>query len=233
VICSPLRERAIRLGVPAETILHVPNGCDIQNIFPVPIIEARRRLGLPIDGIIVGYMGASFKADVGLMNAAFSALKKQFPEISFLWVGARPEAAAKVLDGKDGIIVVPSFKERHLNDYLASFDICWLPLQNSLANAGRWPLKLNDYLAAGKPIVATRVGDMETLVEQNEVGLAAEVTPESLAACTARLVMDSDLRAAMGQRSRALAEQRFRWEDLTREVRNYYMLAVARRNADR
>jgi glycosyltransferase involved in cell wall biosynthesis len=46
------------------------------------------------------------------------------------------------------------------NQYINSCDILWLPLLNSNANRGRLPIKLSDYATAGKPILATAVGDL-------------------------------------------------------------------------
>jgi glycosyltransferase involved in cell wall biosynthesis len=46
-----------------------------------------------------------------------------------------------------------------INPYLSACDVCWLPLCDSGANRGRFPFKLGDYMAVGKPVVATAVGD--------------------------------------------------------------------------
>ena len=48
-----------------------------------------------------------------------------------------------------------------------------LPLTDRAANRGRLPNKLLDYMAAGRPTVASPVGDIKTILEEHEVGLLA------------------------------------------------------------
>jgi len=51
-------------------------------------------------------------------------------------------------------------------DYLASFDACILPYKRNEINAANYPLKLNEYLAAGKPVVSTDFcGDLQDFLE--------------------------------------------------------------------
>ena len=109
-----------------------------------------------------------------------------------------------------------------INDYFNSCDICWLPFHDTNANRGRWPMKLNDYMAAGRPTVATAVGDVADLIRQEPIGLLAEVDPLSIAEQTARLTGDSDLRRKMGLRARELAISRFSWAALAGQLETLY-----------
>jgi glycosyltransferase involved in cell wall biosynthesis len=114
-----------------------------------------------------------------------------------------------------------------VNRYLAACDVCWLPMRDSGANRGRYPLKLNDYMAAGRPTVATSVGDVATLFTEEAIGLLAADKPEPFAVQTLRLLQDHDLRLALGQRARQVAETRFSWTRLTDELEMFYKQVVA------
>ena len=51
-----------------------------------------------------------------------------------------------------------------LADYLIASDIGWLPLRDTGADHGRFPMKLTDFMAAGLSIAATDVGDIGRLL---------------------------------------------------------------------
>ena len=106
--------------------------------------------------------------------------------------------------------------------YLSACDVCWLPLSDSGANRGRFPLKLNDYMAVGKAVVATAVGDVPTLVQRGEFGLVCPDDPAALAEGVVRLLNDRDGREAMGRNGRGLAEREFRWAQIADRLAEFY-----------
>ncbi len=113
--------------------------------------------------------------------------------------------------------------EKALNLYLACADVFWLPLEDSNANRGRFPLKLTDYLAVGRPIVATAVGDVATLLGEETAGLVSLPEPQAFAVQTLRLFNEPVLREAMGRNGRLLAEGRLNWENLAEELERFYL----------
>ena len=82
-----LHERARKLGVKPETIMLLPNGCDVDTFRPLSPAEARRQMGLPLDAPLVGYVGALFQRDAILMAQAFDHLKQQIPRARLLLAG--------------------------------------------------------------------------------------------------------------------------------------------------
>jgi glycosyltransferase involved in cell wall biosynthesis len=91
------------------------------------------------------------------------------------------------------------------------------------------PMALIEAMAAGKPVVATRVGGVPGLVEDGQSGFVVE--PDDVEAFAQRLVdllTDRKLRCKMGQRARQLAE-RFRVQTVAEQYRQlYYGLAGKR-----
>jgi glycosyltransferase involved in cell wall biosynthesis len=77
-------------------------------------------------------------------------------------------------------------------------------------------------MAAGLPVVATRVGGADEMVVDGVTGLLVEAgSPERIAAALHRLLSDSGMAATMGKAGRARAETDF---DLVRTVLNYERL---------
>ena len=83
--------------------------------------------------------------------------------------------------------------------YLAACDLGWLPLRDSGANRGRSPLKLNDFMVAGRAVVATDAGDLGDLIRRKAIGLAVLDEPEALAEAVLVLKRDAALRYTLAE----------------------------------
>lgn len=84
------------------------------------------------------------------------------------------------------------------------------------------PNKLFQYMAAGAPCVVSDVGPLGRIVRETGCGLAHDPgSAASLAAQIAVLLHDPALARGMGQRGRAAAEQRYRWELQGRQYEEY------------
>jgi glycosyltransferase involved in cell wall biosynthesis len=90
------------------------------------------------------------------------------------------------------------------------------------------PMAVIESMAAGKPVVATRVGGVPDLVEDGRSGFIVEPGDVAgFARCIVELLTDKDLRRRMGQRSRQLAE-RFRLETVAGKYRQLYYKVAGR-----
>ena len=222
VINSFLHHRATELGVAPETILHLPNGSDVEELHPIPQTEARRALGWPQDVLIIGYIGAIFDRDAVLMAQAFDQIRRVEPRARLLLVGYCNVAVEELVAVPDAVWRVGRVHYDEINRYLAACDVCWLPLRDSGANRGRYPLKINDYMAVGRPVVATAVGDVADLVRRGEFGLLASDQPDDLAHQVLALLRDPLRGEAMGQRARQLAEAEFTWDRIGGRLEGFY-----------
>lgn len=222
VICSLLNQKAQALGVAPETILHLPNGCNTEQFFPVDRESARQRIGIPPSGLIIGYCGTIFPRDAQLMAAAFDQICARQPDARLLIIGYCPIDIKPLVANPDAVVQTGYVASERINDYFNACDIGWLPFCDTNANRGRWPMKLNDYMAAGLPTVATAVGDVADLIRREPIGLLASVEPDSLAEQITRLAADPDLRREMGVRARELALSHFSWASLASQLERLY-----------
>jgi glycosyltransferase involved in cell wall biosynthesis len=227
VINSQLRRRAIGLGVPDSNILDLPNGSDVDTLKPVPRSQARRALGWSGDEIVIGYIGAIFQRDAALMAQAFDRIHQAEPKAQLLLVGCNNVTIENLVAAPDAIRRIGRLDFTEINPYLSACDICWLPLSNSLANRGRYPLKVNDYMAVGRPVVATAVGDVADLIRRGEFGLLASDQPDDLARQVLTLIRDPAQRERRGWRARHLAETEFRWALMGERLERFYQELLA------
>jgi glycosyltransferase involved in cell wall biosynthesis len=225
VICSVLEKKAISLGVPSKTIMNLPNGADTENLLALDMAKARRQVGLPQEAFIIGYVGAIFKRDAVLMAAAFDYLMEQLPKARLVVAGNCPLDLRPMVKKPDQIIQTGYLQLPMLNAYLAASNIFWLPLSDSNANRGRFPLKLTDYLAIGRPIVASAIGDVQLVMQQNNIGLLCKPVSADLVEKTMILFNDPELRRTLGVQARRTAEERFNWKNLATQLEALYQSA--------
>lgn len=219
------RELASSTGVPLEKIsvrhnsvrpkLKVAAG-DVQSL--------RTRLGIASDERIVLTVGrlSQEKAQIDLV-AAYQRLRATNPDISskLIIVGDGPERrrleAAADADGiRERVIFTGQMGEVQL--FYAAADVFVLPSHSEGS-----PNVLLEAMAANLPIVATAVGGVPEIVENNETALLVPVNdPDAMAAALVRILSDQNLAERLTTNSAALAANQFTPEKYVRALVEIY-----------
>ncbi len=229
VINSILRQRALTLGVSPERISLVPNGCDISEAGELePQAAARAALGLPAATPIIGYAGAIFARDAQLMAAAFDALRAARPDARLLVLGYTNIAIERLVAHPEAVLRTGPLAAAALRQGLRACDLGWVPLCDSGANRGRWPLKISTYMELGLPIVTTNIGDLGAFFARYPAGITAPPTPAAIAAASLALLNDPARREALGATGRCLAAGELSWARVSELVEQVYMRVLAR-----
>lgn len=222
-ISRVLERRALAVGCRPERLLYLPTGAPTERIVPLPLAEARRRLNLPSDRRIVGFIGMG-QGDLSLVMQAL----QQLPGVWLMVIG---KYNPQVLDlaGSYGVAdrlwQAGFIPDDQVGVYLACADVMCLPMEDRAANRGRLPNKLLDYLAAGRPVVASPVGDIKAILEAHRVGLLAD--PPAFAAALQTLFADDALRYELGGTARHVAETAFGWPALIDQLEAFYVRILA------
>jgi glycosyltransferase involved in cell wall biosynthesis len=228
-ICTTLRERLLQMGFQPEDILLLPNGADLEKFTPIPVSQARSKLGLDPDRPLIGYVGSIFRRDALLMAHSFDELSRQLPEAGLVIAGYCPTNLKDLVQSPDAVLQTGYTDVQTLQLTLSACDLFWLPLSDTNANRGRFPLKLTDYMALGRPIVATPVGDIRDVFSQAKIGLLAPAVPQPFAEATLSLLQNPALRAELGQQARRLAETHYRWSQLAERLLAFYLSVLKRK----
>ena len=194
--------------------------------------ELRARLGIAEGRLVVGYTGA-FYAWHGLEELVRAAEQLRELDPLFLLVGegersaaiARQIAAAGlaqrfVLPGRVPYVDVPR--------YIAACDVYAAPYNpaRKLGPAGDFiydPLKLFEAMAAGKPVVTLRAGNIAAMFEDGrDVVLFEPGNADDLADKLRGLLADPARRARIGAAARATVEQRYSWSAHTEVLRGLF-----------
>jgi glycosyltransferase involved in cell wall biosynthesis len=214
VICPHLAEvvRGIEPGVPAVLIENAPGSGDTPTAGSGD--RVRQELGLARNAPLVLYTG-TFEAYQGL-DLLFAAAQKVIascPEARFVLAGGRPDqvAAARAQAERIGIGKSVTFAGQRAAEEIPLFLDAADVLVSPRSTGTNTPLKIYQYLRAGRPIVATRLLT-HTQVLNDEVAILTEPTPEDFAAGILAALSDPDRARAVGDRARELADTKYSYE---------------------
>jgi glycosyltransferase involved in cell wall biosynthesis len=94
--------------------------------------------------------------------------------------------------------------------YIAAADICVAPFDNNEITRCKSPLKIVEYMASGKPVVASDVGEVRNMLDG--AGLLVEPgRPEAIAKGILELAGDEKLRKTLAAAARQRAETKYNW----------------------
>jgi glycosyltransferase involved in cell wall biosynthesis len=220
LICHSLRDRARSLGLPEEKLLVIPSGAPTDAISPGDKGEARRALGLSQTAYVLSYM-ANMHLDEDLLLGAFARLLDVSPNAVLLVIGPpfdHPERHLTPERCEASLHTRGSIPFSEVPTALAASDVLLMPLSDCHYNRGRWPNKIGDYLAAGRPVIATDVGDAPDLLRRHGAGWISAPTAEALATEMAQAWDDRLRWGEMGERAREVAMTDLSWHRLTERL---------------
>ena len=207
---APEKLRVIHNGVDTEKFRRAKS--DRERLFP--------GIGSQKLVVLVGNMHSDVKGHSWLISAA-PAVLREFPETRFVFAGdgdARPrfEQQATNLGLKQKFVFMG--RRSDIPDVLASCDIAVLP-----SKAEGLPNAVLEYMAAGLPTIASRVGGNPELVEDGITGLLVPPQDiEALSDALLRLMRDPELAQTIASNGQRLAVENYSFERLIREVDALY-----------
>ena len=218
VISLGLKERAINLGIPESKIVYIPGGSDLENIVSRPKEKVRRSIGLPLNKKIISYT-AGTHYDWELFVGAINQVQKTRRDVILVTTGSiMSKRMMGSLYAPDRVIQLGFLAYEKYAAFLPAVDVFVFPFANNSINRGRWPNKIGDYMAAGRPTVSNRTGDIIDLFENNNIGLLASDDPEDFAAKTLELLANQKLSSEIGMRARQTAERQYDWRLLSKKL---------------
>src|SRR5262249_4365696 len=144
-------------------------------------------------------------------------------DVRLLIVGGGPErshleAAVAARGLSEAVVFTGAVAPHQIPGLLASMDVAVAPYPK-LANFYFSPLKVYEYMAAGLPIVASRIGQLAELLRHEETGLLCPPgDSRALAAALERLHRDLALRKRLGAAARATAFEKHTWDAVARRI---------------
>ncbi len=213
-VVATSRRSADYLDVPATVILH---GIDTSTFSPAADrLALRARLGLPEGRLIGCYGRIREQKGTGDFVAAMLRLLPRHPGTTALVMGRATEAHGGYLDALKQRVELAGLASRILFLPEVSVDAMpdWYRVLDLYIAPQRWEgfgLTPLESMACGTPVVATRVGAFDELVDPGVTGVLVEPgDPASLAEAAAQLLFDAPALDAMRDAARRHVQTRFR-----------------------
>jgi len=221
-------------GVPRDRIAVILNGIEFERYAPSPAARAawRGRWHLSDDEPAVGAIGKlTWQKGFEYLIRAWPQVRAQVPNARLFILGeGELESELKTLAAELGVAGSCTFTgfEPNVPEALAGLDVFALP---SLVEG--LPMVLLEAMAAGKPIVASRIaGSLEAITDGLDGLLATAGDADALAALLIELIRSPHLAAQLSAAAQHTARQRFTVERMVRETEALYQRLLAQRRAN-
>lgn len=228
-ITAPLRDDLIaERGAPAERVLVAHDGVQARRFAQLPTqAQARAQLGWEEGAFIVGYVGrlTTLHHDKGV--GALARVVAPLAGVSLAIVGGEDTQLAPIraewasLGGaSDRLYMTGQVAPALVPVALAACDVCVMPHPNNVYYT-RYssPMKLFEYMAAGKPIVAMDFPSWADVLRDGENALLLPPeNPDALRAALLRLRDDAPLREYLARNARDAAFLLYTWDARARKI---------------
>ena len=199
VVSTALKQHLVsRFGVAESTISVVPNGADTERFHPGVAGEPQTKAALH-DGPVIGFVGSFQKwHGTDLLMRMAAAVASVRPGVRFLFVGDGPDAPMvrrAVADFADRLVLTGHVEHARVPPLVACMDVTVMPESNFYGS----PLKVLEWMAAGRAVVAPAYGPVAEVIDDGVHGLLFPPgDDQALVRAVLRLIDDGGLRAKLG-----------------------------------
>jgi glycosyltransferase involved in cell wall biosynthesis len=227
VVSDVLRDQLVTRGYDAARIVVVPNAVNSNEVGP-HLKDPKRRvhLGLPLDVPVIGFIGTlGLWHGVEILIDAFDRLLRQNPDIA-----ARDPRLLVIGDGDRMPMIRAEVAKRDLGSrvklagltpqtegvqFLASSDILVSPHVPNPDGSPFFgsPTKIFEYMALQRPIVASRLGQLGSVLDHGRTALLTEPgNADDVAGALATLLRHPELAEKLALAARCEAVERHSWD---------------------
>ena len=191
----------------------------------------RRGLGLTTEPVVMWVGGFYPWHDLDLLLESFTQVLQKQPRARLVLVGegqTRSAVAQKVMKNglRQAVILTGAIAHTSVPEMLSIADVAVVPSAPVSASHGGTgtPLKLFEYMAAGKAIVATAQNHAAEVIQDGHNGLLVEAGDVNrFAEAMLALLNDPVERGRLGQNARQQAVEQYSWEQYTRRLEEIYL----------
>ena len=241
-ISAGLKEHLIRKwNIEDSKLTVVPCAADVDAFRPNHNPDlVRRGLSLTTEPIVIWVGGFYPWHDLDLLLESFAQILQKQPSAKLVLVGdgpTRQSIAQKVHDNglRQSVIMTGAIAHVDVPKMLSIADIAVVPSAPVPASHGGTgtPLKLFEFMAAGKPIVASAVDQAAEVIQDGYNGVLVESgNANRFAEAVLTLLNDPVERARLSQNARQQATELYSWEEYTRRLEEIYLNVLGHPHPD-
>jgi len=224
-VTKGIKEEILRqYGISDEKISIINNGVDLTQFSPMDKKVAKKKVGLSQAYKYIGFVGGLFPWHGldQLIEAAPHVLNNE-PRTRFVIVGTglMEQWLKKMLPVRNlqrKFILTGSVPFQMVPYYINAFDVCIVFFKKVRKDPGD-PIKLYEYLACGRPVVASDVTGYGDVVKSVEAGISVNSEdPIAIAEAILKLLKDEEKAEKKGKKGFYKAQESFSWENKVKEI---------------
>jgi glycosyltransferase involved in cell wall biosynthesis len=228
VISRTLFKKAIRLGVKHNTIIILPQGCDLdENILDNRFVT-RTRLGINSSIPLLLYTGTLMPADADLLFASLRLIFMQRKDLRMVITGKNTVSIPRDLRSSSQLTIAGFVSKDSLRDYMSACDALFMPMADNLSNRARWPSRVNPFLAAGRTVILSSIGDLSEILLKANAGLIVNSRPYEIAAAILDLFTNPHRLVEYEQRALQVAKGQLNWKNIATQLETFYKKLIER-----
>ncbi len=251
-ISQGLTKAFLQEGFSQNELLTSPDGVDLEEFsLGISQEEARKKTSLPLDKKIILYSGQLFewKGAASLLEVARNFQFSIFPDgeaiedprqsrdnfqnnlkdVLFVFVGGMPtdiENFRKKAEGLKNVLLLGQRPHKEIPYFLKSADVLVLPNKKDgqISEFYTSPLKLFEYMAAERPIVASDLPSLREILNENNSVL---VKPDNASALAdgLKLVLSDDALADRISQKAFEDVQKYSWQERAQKIINFIKIS--------
>ena len=224
VVTPQLGEYLKSKGIKSEKIYVVSNGVNPVHFSPKPKETVRRYLGLSSDEQVIGFVGslAAWQGLDILIDAFASITRCSYRTRRLIIVGdgaehGRLEELVISRQCESSVVFAGAKSYDEIPNIIAACDVLIAPKRPLVS--GYSTLKVYEYLACARPVIAARLPGLELIEEARAGILFTPGDPVDLAtALSAMLELPDSEREAMGNRGRNFVIEHYTWDKTVQSI---------------
>lgn len=207
-----------RYIIDKNKIIHIPMTVELERFSPKVIgnINVENRI------TYLGNDPKGKKDGVDILVKAFCLIARKYPDIKLTIVGnvhCKVKTEANLSPFSKRIHFIHSLSRENVPTYLAASRVLCLSRPNNKQAEGGFPTKLGEYLASGRPVVITNVGEIKEYLVNNQNSIIADNdTPEEFASRLDYAMNNEDIANEIGVRGKETAFKEFNYQNYSKQL---------------
>ncbi|MDP3042915.1 MAG: glycosyltransferase family 4 protein [bacterium] len=224
VITHGLKNLFLKNSFSENKILIAPDGVNLEK-FDIDLTreQAREKLGLPQDKKIILYTGHLYKWKGAQILADVAELLDENSLIVFIGGTGKDEKEFRIKNKKlENILVAGYQPHSEIPYWLKAADVLVLP-NSGKENISKFytsPLKLFEYMASKRPIVASNLPSIREILNEHNAVLVEPDNPQSLDSGIKKVLQDSDLAGRISKQA-FQDVQNYTWRNRVKNILNF------------
>jgi len=232
-ITDSIKNDLVNRGIDKNKIHIIPNGADLELFnsknYDKKSIETIRN-SFESDNVV---MFCGSLQDLNILINAASIVTKKIPDVKFVIIGDRRdprhsksywENKVQKIGLKSNFIFLGKKPRAEIPKYLLSSDVCVDCFPDDPYYAAAHPIKILEYGACEKPVVATNVTETKKIVKHGEFGYVSDPKKhEDYAEFLINVLSSKDKSKKMGEQFRIFIQENFDWIEIAKKLEQTLM----------